>query len=370
MSTSSVTTASCCAVQIEYLETANLPGAMNAELGVHKALKSPSNRAGFLSQTKTGEGAPISGSGCQLQLKLIAPECEDSSNVSNLCNDATAAAGSPYKVTQFQFVKADDNKGFVAKFTEDEFRCACEKQSQVVPAVMDAKMKKILIDEEVALITALWGCAGDYCNGVASGTDATVKTLNIFGEDGNFAQAAGWWGAQEQLNSMGFTGKPIIIGGSAVKKYMYLSKYSGGGANSIGGQVFTDSNSPYDFYYSSEWDRTVPTLMSGSGDYCLVLAPGVSQLIEYFDNVGSYQRKTPTNLRTTIQKPIDGESYTFDYRMLYDEGCESWKNEINRMAGVFCLPSDYYCSWVVGNGRMMFKLGCGPVGCETGCVAA
>lgn len=367
MSTTAVVAASCCAVQIEYLEMANLPNAMNAELGAHDALNSASNRAGFISSVKTGEGSPVSGTGCDLQLKYITPDCADSTNVSTLCADATVAGASSFKTARFQFVLADDNKGKIVQFTEDQFRCACEKKNQEVAATMDAKMKKILIDEEVALLTALWGCMGDYCDDTPSSTEGTVRTLNIFGEYGNFAQAAGWWEATEQLSSQGFTGKPIIIGGSAIKKYMYMSQYGGGGANSIGGQVFTNANSPYDFYYSSEFDRTIPILMGGTGDYVMVLAPGVSQLIEYWDNVGEYQRNTPTNLRTTISKPIGGASYKFDYRMLYDEACESWKNQVNRMAGVFCMPSDDYCTWVKGNGRMMFKLGCGPVGCSTGC---
>lgn len=371
MSSVALVAASCCAVQIGYLETQNQPAALNAELGLINALKSPSNRAGFLGQELMGKGAPVAGSGCKLQLKYVAPDCDASTNVDSLCDDETAETASPFKTAEFVFVKATDNRGKKMKWTQDQFRCACEGKDQTIVATTDSKIKRILIDEEKALLTSTFACLGKYCNDEASNVAATVKTANIFGADGNFAQAAGWDIVMEQMSSMGFTGKPIIIGGSALRKFMFLTKYAGGGANSVNAQAFIDETSPFEFYYSTEFDKTISPLMAGGGDFAIVLAPGTVQHLEFLQNNKEGESlNMPHATYQTISKVVGNRSYDFDYGMVYDVNCRSWKQVINRMAGTWCMPADDYCPDVNGNGRFLIKLGCGAVSCENSCTPA
>lgn len=366
----SIVAASCCAVQIGYLETQNQPNSLGATLGLIKALNSPANKQGFLGQSLMGDGAPVSGSACKLQLKYVAPDCAASTDVNDLCEDATGVTSSPVKTTEFTFTMSTDNRGKKMHWTEEQFLCACEGKDFVVQATTDAKMKRILIDEEKALLASAFACLGKYCDATDSTTD--TKTANIFNADGTHAQPAGWDIVDSQLKNMGFTGRPIIVGGDYLRKYINLTTFSGTGANSVGAlQNLIGPNGPYDFYYSSEFDKVISPLAPTPGNYAMVLAPGVMQMLEYlkFDS-DKLKRKTPTNIRTVISKDVDGMSHKFDYILLYDEACEAWKQVINRMSATWCMPADDYCTDVVGNGRFLIKLDCGTPGCDTSCTPA
>lgn len=369
MSSVSLVAASCCAVQIGYLETQNQPNSLGAVLGMIDALKSASNKQGFIGQSLIGTGAPIAGSACKLQLKYIAPDCDASTNVDSLCDDETETTDSPFKTTEFVFVKATDNRGKKFKWTLDQFRCACEGTDQTILAVTDSSIKRILIDEEKALLASVTACLGKYCDGDES--LVTPKTANIFDITGVHAQAAGWDVVNSQMAAMGFTGKPIIIGGDSIRKYMYMTKYAGLGANSLGATGNITESSPFEFYYSSEFDKIVSPLAPTPGNYAIVLAPGTTQHIEFLQNNKPGQSlNMPHATYQTISKVIGDRSYDFDYGMVYDVSCRSWKQVINRMAGSWCMPADDYCPDVVGNGRFLIKLGCGEPGCDTSCIPA
>lgn len=361
--------ASCCAVQIGYLETQNQPGSIDLQVGLKKALLSANNKQGFMGQEKMTKGAPTSGSGCEIQLKYIAPDCDAPTNVKDFCTDETATTDSPVKTTRFTFVEAAHNRGKVSKWTEAQFLCACEGKDFTVAATTDQQMKRIIRDEEQRLLTSAFACMGKYCDGTDSATEP--KTANIFNADGTFAQTAGWDIVDSQMRTMGFTGKLIIVGGDYIRKFINLTTFSGTGADSLGALKSIITSGNYDFYYSSEFDSIISPLAPTPGNYAMVFAPGSTQILEYLQyDSEDLRRKTPTNVRTVISKTIDGVEHKFDYKILYDEGCESWKVLINRMSTTWCMPSDDYCPEVQGNGRFLIKLDCGVPGCDTSCTPA
>lgn len=361
--------ASCCAVQIGYLEQQNLPGAMDLQVGLKKALLSANNKQGFMGQEKMTKGAPTSGSGCEVQLKYIAPDCDAPTNVKDFCTDETGNTSSPVKTTRFTFVEADHNRGKVSKWLESQFLCACEGKDFTVQATVDQQMRRIIIDEERRLLTSAFACMGNYCDGVSS--IVTPKTANIFNANGTFAQTSGWDIVDSQMRAMGFTGRLIIVGGDYLRKFINLTTFSGTGADSLGALKSIITSGNYDFYYSSEFDSVVSALAPNPGNYAMVFAPGSTQLLEYlqYDNV-ELRRKTATNVRTILSKTIDGVDHKFDYKILYDEACESWKILINRMSTTWCMPADDYCPDVEGNGRFLIELSCGEPGCESSCIPA
>lgn len=356
-----------CKVAQAYLATVNQPGAGALELGFLESLMSAQNMAGYPTITINGDGKPISGSSCRMILKYTKPFCGDLGTDTTLCNTDPDSATNPFGNAEFQF-QSTDIKSSLYQLEETQFDCSCDPQDRQIAEILNQRLRAIMRGTERNLIASGIACAGDYCNGEPSNELATVQTINIFNADGNAAQPAGWWFVKEQMNTMGMTGRPTIVGGNAVAKYLWMQSRAGLGANAIGAN--TSVSADFDFYYSSEFD-TVAHDEIGAGDYALVYAPGVFHKIDYNENVGPRKtRNSDTNLRGTIEFSNNGRSYLVDYETLYKEDCRKWSVLPVKTTGLFCLPDDDLCPDIVGNGRFVVKLGCGDVDCGPLCDGA
>lgn len=370
MSTTTVATpVQSCAVTQVYLATQNQPGAGALELGFMESLLSPQNRSGFNVTVAGGKGLPKSGTSCKLQLKYIKPDCAAISHNTTLCPAPDAATLSPFGTADFQFETNDIiSKPF--SVGESDFKCSCDGKDLTLSAAVNAKLRSIFSNTEKRLLDLAFGCLGDYCNGDPSNVDdedTPVHTINIFNTDGNAAQPSGWWFVLDQQSKMKFTGTPIVVGGSAIKKYKFFTEYVGIGAQGTGG-VQANANPGLDLRYSSEFDSWLAGKeVLPAGDYAIVYFPGTYQLVSYNDNVGEYTRNTATSFRGTIDFPNNGINYLVDYETYYDEKCHEWQVLPKATNGLFCLPDDDLCPEIVGSGRFLVKLGCGTNSCTPIC---
>lgn len=351
-----------CKVMQAYLATANQPGTGALNLGFHEALLNPENRAGLVGVNISGDGKPISGSSCRLILKYIKPDCSDTTNDTTLCDISPAAGSNPFGSAEFQFQTADIISA-PYKLTKEQFDCSCDPMDRQMGELLNQKMRNIFRNAEKRLLENAWNCLGAYCDG----TESTVSpaTLNIFNEDGNAAQPLGWWFVQEQLDAMKATGKPIVVGGTAIRKYLWAQKVAGIGANGVGATGTVDSD--FQFYYSSEFDSWARNKTGVNGDYAIVFAPGTFQLIDWQYNVGANVENIDIKSSVTMQFMNNGFDYLVDYSNYYDAKCREWEILPTRTSGVFCMPEDDLCDDIVGNWRFLVKLGCGSVDCGPLC---
>lgn len=354
-----------CVVQQSYLATQNQPGNGALDLGVMEALLNPANRAGLVSDPMiSGNGRPISGSSCRLIFKYIKPDCEATGTDIDICELDPAQAENPFGNAEFQFEAANSvSRSYTLEKTQ--FDCSCDPQDRQVGALLNSTLRNIFKKSETVLLDDMWDCLGDYCNGLPSNVAENIQTLNVFNEAANAAQPAGWYFIFEQLQEMKMTGKPIVVGGSAVKKYLWMQKTAGIGAQGLG--VTSNVTADIDFYYSSEFDAWARAKVGANGDYAIAFAPGAFQMIDWQYNTGANVEVGDDILRNTIEFTNNGRSYLVDYTMYYDSKCRKWTILPVRTAGVFCMPDSDICDDIIGNGRFLIKLGCGAVDCGPLC---
>lgn len=350
-----------CKVMQAYLATANQPGTGALNLGFHEALLNGENRAGLVGINISGDGKPIAGSSCRLILKYIKPDCGDTTNDTTLCDISPAAGENPFGSAEFQFQAADVISN-PYKLTKAQFDCSCDPMDRQMSTLLNQKLRRIFQKSEERLLENAWNCLGEYCNGVES--TVSPVTLNVFNEDGNAAQPLGWWFVYEQMQAMQKTGKAIVVGGSAIQKYLWAQKVAGIGANGVGATGTVDSDIM--FYYSSFFDAWARG-KAGAGDYAIVFAPGTFQLIDWQYNTGANVEALETKISTTLDFSNNGFNYMVDYSNYYDAKCREWEILPTRTAGLFCMPEDDQCDDIVGNGRFFVKLGCGAVDCGPLC---
>lgn len=362
-STSIGTPIQSCAVTQAYLATQNQPGSGALNLGFMESLYSPQNRAGFNVTTQNGKGLADGTTSCKVQLKYVKPDCSEVGNDTKMCPAPASSALDVFGVADFEF-ESSDISSLIYTVSEEQFNCSCDPQDTVLAAGLNQKMRRIFATAEKKLLDKAWDCLGKYCNDLPSNVEQNLATLNVFSTNGNAAQPAGWWFILEQQAKMKMTGQPIVVGGSAILKYLWYTTHTGIGANAIGATTISNG---LDMYYSSEFDGWAASKGLAAGDYAIVYFPGTFQHVSYVDNVGAKAWSTPDSARTTLEFLNNGKSYLIDYETYHERKCREWNIFPKLTSGLFCLPFDNDCAEFSGNGRFLVKLGCGDAGCEPFC---
>lgn len=354
-----------CAVTQAYLATQNQPGNGALNLGFIESLYSPQNRTGFTLVTQNGKGYPDGTNSCKVQVKYLKPDCGEVGNDTKLCPAPQASTLDVFGTAQFEFDPDTDILSLPYSVSEEQFNCSCDPMDTVMPAALNQKLRRIFAVAEQRLLDQAWDCLGPYCNGLPSNVAQNIQTANIFSSNGNTAQPGGWWFVLDQQSKMKYTGNPIVVGGSAIQKYLWYAAHAGLGAGAVGANPAAALG--IDLYYSSEFDAWAVSKGLPAGDYAIVYMPGTMQHVSYVDNVGDHVWATPTSARTTLEFSNNGRNYMVDYETYHEEKCREWQILPKLTSGLFCLPDDNACANYEGTGRFLISLGCGDVGCEPIC---
>lgn len=378
---------SACVQLQSYLATKNQDGNLALGLGAHEALLSADNRQGFEIERQDGKGFPLASvpdaTNCKIILKYIDREC--STNVydglfDGICNaEGNYSANNPFKRVDFQFIETSPS-GSLYSFDESQFNCICDPKDMITKEVLNQKIRAILMKAESKLLSNLWDCLGragncEFLPVTTSAINTSALALNIFNTNGNAAQPAGWAKVFEGRDSMKMTGRPKVIGGRALNKYVWMTQNAGLGLNSLN-KSNQGADIGIDFYYSSEFDQFI-TEKGGVGDFAMVLFPGRAQFVNYLDNVGYKQRSSDTSSRNVIKFMNNGIDYDIDLETYYEERCHKWWFSPRVLHEAFCMPNlgctgqgDTPTTYTNVNGRYLVKLGCGDVSCSPLCPAS
>lgn len=382
---------SACVQLQSYLATKNQSGNLALNLGAHEALLSEDNRMGFEIVRQDGKGYPIAYEGSPTDCKIILKYIDRICNTNELVDICSSISGegmqpqpNPIKRIDFQFASAS-YKAEVIKLDETQFNCICDSKDMIVKEVINQYIRKIFTRAENNLLSNMWDCAGragncEFLPVTTASINTTALALNIFNTNGNAAQPAGWAKVFEGRDSMKMQGRPKVIGGRALNKYIWMTQNAGLGLNSLN-KSNLGSDIGIDFYYSTEFDSFMAS-KGAVGDFAFVMMPGTAQLITYLDNVGFKQRSSDTNTRNVIQYANNGINYDLDMEIYYDEKCHAWYWNPKILHEAFCMPNipgcltvpgpptDIYDFWTNVNGRYFVKLGCGDVSCSPLCPAS
>lgn len=355
-----------CVVVQAYLDTQNTPDNSALNLGMHKLLKSASNKDGFNAKTKSGAGMPLTGQNAKIEIKYVKPVCGDTDDITTLCDETTTAVTNPFGNATHQFPTTSvSSKAY--KVPESIYKQVCDTKEAIDAAIIDQHFKNILTKAENKLIQSAFDCMGIYCSGDDSTDPAQMLTVNLFSEDGKFAQPAAMETVAAQLRNAKANGKASIIGGSRLKSFLSAMANAGLGANALGAAptILQD----YNFYYSSEFDSAMATAAGTAGDYMLVIAPGTVQILDYLDNVGPFHKIADSYIHTTLSRTFDGIEFQADFDGAYNAKCKEWEFLLRTMEDTWCLPTNDYCEGTAP-GRWAFKIGCGtPDLCASPCVS-
>lgn len=356
-----------CANVVTNLAISNQPENRGYSLGFQKFLISEQNKLGFNLQVRNGKGIPFAGSGCTLNIQYLALGCGTTTNDLSLCNLTTPTTTIPLRNAPFEF-KPTDVTSVPRQIDSAIFNCICVDRNEMQAKILANDVLDIFLANEAKLLNCAFDCMGKYCNGDIS--TVTPQTAYIFNSAG-VNQPTGWNVVFQNLNEMKVSGKPTIIGGSAIKQYQHNQAIGASGYNGLGLANPADTDLGFNLMYSSKFDAVMAS-KGLVGSYAYVIMPGTMQMINYVqytpDNIDS-EVSDKSKAALVARHTYDGVALELDYRAVKDPSCDYWKILQRLISGLWCMPDSDFCDGQ-STGRFLIKLDCGDVQCALPCGSA
>ncbi len=342
----------------KYFGDKNYPAMANVPTGTTDALRSKQNTSGFTqipTESSEGKARPTGDSNRKVQLRYVATDCdEDGMDEVAECN--LGESSSPLYKTADITVTRRHSWGF--DLSETDFRDICESQEKGYADFFMAKYAhsgKAGLNKK--LIAPLSGLMGNYPlsgdNSFASPIDIPVVDTN-----GTF-NPTGLALIQSIYQQMERSDSPILVGAGKMDFATYAKLYSATNDKGI------DATKLALNYFR---DAQVNVSLNDGDDHLFTWAPGAIQMVEWFDNVGSFDKtewmdvngkKVVKKATTTIMTP-DGIMWD----MYYEYDCREHKYRFQKWFDVAAIPSDAFGACQDYNYALHFNLVCGTIDCD------
>lgn len=342
---------------LKYFGKSNTPAAANVPTGTTDALRSAQNTSGFTqipTASSEGKARPTGASNRKIQLRYVATDCdEDGMDEIGECNLGDSA--SPlYKTSDFT-VGLRHSWGF--DLSETDFRDICESKEQGYADFFMAKYAHAKAGLNKKLIAPIAALMGNY---PLTGVDSKLTPIEVPVVDANGVfNPTGLALVQATYLQMERSETPIIVGAgkldfaAAARAYSALNN-SGIDASKLALNYFRDAavNASY-----------------GDGtDNILTWMPGAIQFLEWFDNVGDFDKSI---MHTVNGREVVKESTTtiitpdgIKWDMYYSYDCRTHKYRFQKWFDVASIPSDAFGACQDYNYALRFKLACGTIDCN------
>jgi len=353
------TPALCCVVIQQNLENimgTTAPGAVTEETGVVNALLSPRNTAGFeavATNAFPGKGLPTSGEARpEIEVRFEKPVCGDvAEGQLELCDEGDAF--DPIGYRRFEIPSEQALKQSF-RISQTDFDRVCDGRDERVTQMVARTAKQLRYALEKKVIELFLSRAGEYVNGVNSGT--TPSTLNLFtiNSTGAYANPNAFIELKSQYRKMHSMDAPIVVGDDELMRWFDSRAMGGLGANALlanplnfGG--FTPATSLF-------LNSTINGITTNPTDKNLISwLPGTAQLITWNKYVGEREIMRDDYFKSTIV--IDGLRY--DYTLNYDKCDDVWDLGLGLTYDLFnlndelapCYNFNYLLRWLVDCGE-------------------
>lgn len=316
----------CQTVQQDLVDLAgsNYPAMKREPTGLLDAVRSESNRSGF-SQNYITDGGD--GKLKQVLIEWIKP-IPVSTTVTTMQDICEAGTEEPV----FRDVKT--LTGFastrVIEFSDAELRKLCDAPSEHRAKVISAHMSGLFRKVNQICIAKYNTGVGGFIGGVAAG-----KNVEFLHYDGitEAAKPDGEIVMMEDMQNLGVTGKPLVVGSGIISRYSKLAQI---GCCNDYGQDVSDLSGAYDFYR----DRDVDIVL-GTSENVFAFAPGAVQLATYNMFRGDFRKVVPNvYVHDTITDPVQG--ITVDVKMKYDDCAHVWRMAYFLHFDLFLLTNDMF----------------------------
>ena len=359
MAANVINSALCCLnTQIALDALASTPAARVDSNGMLEALRSAENKVGFTQMTDAVEESkrkPTTGqTPASVEVKVRKPSCLTVLETEgNLCDSGTATSD-PYDYVE---PTVDLVARLNGSMTAIEFDALCTGADERRVIVLEDFANDILENVNEQLINSAYAALGDYSDGTAS-TGVGVQEIPLINTLGHLNSAA-YAKISAEMRKQKFTGRPIFVGGEKLALSQDILPLGGTGTSrNVDVNAHKSVVSPY---YDNQIDGLVGTLQTDPGEsFGMAWATGSFQFLEWYRNTGLFENFKEDYAETTIT--IRGMK--FDYSIKYDECNHKWDFTLQKRFGLFYQPdANYACN--VGTGKVLYKLGCGDIDCNT-----
>jgi hypothetical protein len=335
---------------------AALPSGRVEPTGMLDALKSAANKAGFEQVTMTASNSKRRPQADQtpptVEVKIRKPSCETvATTAATLCGEGDPLPD-PYVYLE---PAVDKVVSLTRTIDKHDFDNLCADPQEYRAVFLEDAAQDLLKKANEVMVQEAYAALGDYADGVLSTT--TPKVIPIISATGVFNSAA-FARIASEFRRQGFRGRPIFVGGEKLALAQDVRIMGGTGTSlNLDPNAALASIIPY---YDYDIDALVNTLQTETDNsYAMTWTPGSMQFLEWYRNTGIFQDFAPDRAETTLT--IGG--FTFDFFMHYEPCDKIWTYSLQKHYGLFPIPDEFFtCN--VGNGRVLWELGCGDSDCD------
>lgn len=305
------------------------PNLNRQKTGFIDALVSPENTAGMEVDSLLDKG---DGKINRVQLKYLKPDAvaDSTSTITDLCDETGVEHAYVYDEPEL----TEEVASSVTLVTEAQIRTLCESGQEFWQKILFGKFNSLMRTMNATLIPQFVLGAGDFWNG-----DVGPNSYAFLNNDTGMVQPDlnGEVDMMTDIENTGMTGRPIIVGGGNIDKYVKLSKY--GCCNS--GGLDNAMTADFDFYRDQFMDGILSN--ASENNMFFAFAPRSAQLLTKPYNKGQFAKVGSDFTFGTLTDPRTGIEY--DFELFYDKcSPRGYKMRLSLRYGLWQLPLDMFKS--------------------------
>lgn len=302
---------------------ANAPALKRDKVGYVDAVMSGENKAGF-EQIQIDTGKKGGKRMVQIDYYTRATEAEVDVTCTNDCDAEVEPVPSEAIVEVTNCVQS---KGMT--FNEDEMRKLCEGDEEWVANNIMGRFNALNVTLNKQLLAQQALNFGNFIDGTS-----TPKQVKLFEDTTNQPRAIAMAQVQHELDEVGASGRPMIIGSGNFDLFAKSQKIAC--CNNFG-QDISQLDGTYAYYN----DRFVNSVIGANN--MVALAPGAVQLITWNRYVGNYAKSVPNFYEHgTIVDPYTG--LRWDTKFHYDDCADVWTMKLQLYWELFFIPNDAFAA--------------------------